>query len=68
MVARLEKEGVEVMEVSLPTFDIALSAYYLIAPAEASRTWPASMGSDTGSGRRRHHRGIDGAQRGSGPR
>ena len=38
------------MEVSLPTFDIALSAYYLIAPAEASRTWPASMGSDTGSG------------------
>jgi aspartyl-tRNA(Asn)/glutamyl-tRNA(Gln) amidotransferase subunit A len=36
MVARLEKEGVEVHEVSLPTFDIALSAYYLIAPAEAS--------------------------------
>ncbi|HSJ84853.1 MAG TPA: Asp-tRNA(Asn)/Glu-tRNA(Gln) amidotransferase subunit GatA [Acidimicrobiia bacterium] len=36
MVARLEKEGVEVREVSLPTFEIALSAYYLIAPAEAS--------------------------------
>jgi len=36
MVTRLEKEGVEVQEVSLPTFDIALSAYYLIAPAEAS--------------------------------
>jgi aspartyl-tRNA(Asn)/glutamyl-tRNA(Gln) amidotransferase subunit A len=36
MVARLEKTGVEVVEVSLPTFDIALSAYYLIAPAEAS--------------------------------
>jgi aspartyl-tRNA(Asn)/glutamyl-tRNA(Gln) amidotransferase subunit A len=36
MVTRLEKEGVEVHEVSLPTFDIALSAYYLIAPAEAS--------------------------------
>jgi aspartyl-tRNA(Asn)/glutamyl-tRNA(Gln) amidotransferase subunit A len=36
MVARLEKKGVEVLEVSLPTFDIALSAYYLIAPAEAS--------------------------------
>jgi aspartyl-tRNA(Asn)/glutamyl-tRNA(Gln) amidotransferase subunit A len=36
MVARLEKAGVEVTEVSLPTFDIALSAYYLIAPAEAS--------------------------------
>ncbi len=36
MVSRLEKEGVEVIEVSLPTFDIALSAYYLIAPAEAS--------------------------------
>jgi aspartyl-tRNA(Asn)/glutamyl-tRNA(Gln) amidotransferase subunit A len=36
MLARLEKAGVEVVEVSLPTFDIALSAYYLIAPAEAS--------------------------------
>ena len=36
MVARLEKAGVEVIEVSLPTFEIALSAYYLIAPAEAS--------------------------------
>jgi aspartyl-tRNA(Asn)/glutamyl-tRNA(Gln) amidotransferase subunit A len=36
MVTRLEKSGVEVTEVSLPTFDIALSAYYLIAPAEAS--------------------------------
>jgi aspartyl-tRNA(Asn)/glutamyl-tRNA(Gln) amidotransferase subunit A len=35
-VARLEKSGVDVVEVSLPTFDIALSAYYLIAPAEAS--------------------------------
>jgi aspartyl-tRNA(Asn)/glutamyl-tRNA(Gln) amidotransferase subunit A len=35
-VTRLEKSGVEVVEVSLPTFDIALSAYYLIAPAEAS--------------------------------
>jgi aspartyl-tRNA(Asn)/glutamyl-tRNA(Gln) amidotransferase subunit A len=35
-VARLEKGGVEVIEVSLPTFEIALSAYYLIAPAEAS--------------------------------
>jgi aspartyl-tRNA(Asn)/glutamyl-tRNA(Gln) amidotransferase subunit A len=36
MVTRLEEAGVEVIEVSLPTFDIALSAYYLIAPAEAS--------------------------------
>jgi aspartyl-tRNA(Asn)/glutamyl-tRNA(Gln) amidotransferase subunit A len=35
-VTRLEKSGVEVVEVSLPTFEIALSAYYLIAPAEAS--------------------------------
>ena len=36
MVGRLESEGAMVIEVSLPTFDIALSAYYLIAPAEAS--------------------------------
>jgi len=36
MVGRLASAGAEVVEVSLPTFDIALSAYYLIAPAEAS--------------------------------
>ena len=36
MVSRLEGAGVEVVEVSLPSFEIALSAYYLIAPAECS--------------------------------
>ena len=36
MVGRLGEAGAEVVELSLPTFDIALSAYYLIAPAEAS--------------------------------
>jgi len=36
MVERLAAEGAEIVEVSLPTFDIAMSAYYLIAPAEAS--------------------------------
>ena len=36
MVDRLADAGAEVVEVSLPTVDIALSAYYLIAPAEAS--------------------------------
>ncbi len=36
MVAALEARGARVEEVSLPTFDVALSAYYLIAPAEAS--------------------------------
>jgi aspartyl-tRNA(Asn)/glutamyl-tRNA(Gln) amidotransferase subunit A len=36
MVDRLAAAGATVVEVSLPTFDIALSAYYLIAPAEAS--------------------------------
>jgi aspartyl-tRNA(Asn)/glutamyl-tRNA(Gln) amidotransferase subunit A len=36
MVSALEGAGAEVIEVTLPTFDIALSAYYLIAPAEAS--------------------------------
>jgi aspartyl-tRNA(Asn)/glutamyl-tRNA(Gln) amidotransferase subunit A len=36
MVALLESAGVEVIEVSLPSFEIALSAYYLIAPAECS--------------------------------
>ncbi len=36
MVEKLETAGIEVVEVSLPTFEIALSAYYLIAPAECS--------------------------------
>ena len=36
MVDRLEATGAEIVEVSLPTVDIALSAYYLVAPAEAS--------------------------------
>ena len=36
MVQELSAAGAEIVEVSLPTFEIALSAYYLIAPAEAS--------------------------------
>ncbi len=36
MVERLAGAGAEIVEVSLPTVDIALSAYYLVAPAEAS--------------------------------
>jgi len=35
-VAHLEQLGAEVVEVSCPSFDHALSAYYLIAPSEAS--------------------------------
>jgi aspartyl-tRNA(Asn)/glutamyl-tRNA(Gln) amidotransferase subunit A len=36
MVERLEANGAKVQEVSIPTFEVALSAYYLIAPAECS--------------------------------
>lgn len=36
MVDSLATAGAEIVEVSLPTVDIALSAYYLVAPAEAS--------------------------------
>ncbi|HUO45282.1 MAG TPA: Asp-tRNA(Asn)/Glu-tRNA(Gln) amidotransferase subunit GatA [Acidimicrobiia bacterium] len=36
IVDRLAGEGAEVVEVSLPSFELALSCYYLIAPAEAS--------------------------------
>jgi aspartyl-tRNA(Asn)/glutamyl-tRNA(Gln) amidotransferase subunit A len=36
MLNRLADDGAELIEVSLPTFDLALSCYYLIAPAEAS--------------------------------
>ncbi|NNC40337.1 MAG: Asp-tRNA(Asn)/Glu-tRNA(Gln) amidotransferase subunit GatA [Acidimicrobiia bacterium] len=35
-VDRLSDSGAEVVEVSLPSLDVSLSAYYLIAPAEAS--------------------------------
>ena len=33
---KLSGAGAEIVEVSIPTVDVALSAYYLIAPAEAS--------------------------------
>ncbi len=36
VVEKLSDQGASVIEVSLPTFEFALSAYYLIAPAEAS--------------------------------
>jgi aspartyl-tRNA(Asn)/glutamyl-tRNA(Gln) amidotransferase subunit A len=36
MVARLEDAGATIVGVSLPSFEFALSAYYLIAPAECS--------------------------------
>jgi aspartyl-tRNA(Asn)/glutamyl-tRNA(Gln) amidotransferase subunit A len=36
MLQALSDSGAEIVEVSLPTVDIALSAYYLVAPAEAS--------------------------------
>jgi aspartyl-tRNA(Asn)/glutamyl-tRNA(Gln) amidotransferase subunit A len=36
MLEQLAGAGAEVVDVSLPTVDIALSAYYLVAPAEAS--------------------------------
>jgi aspartyl-tRNA(Asn)/glutamyl-tRNA(Gln) amidotransferase subunit A len=35
-VALLESMGAEVREISAPAFDLALAAYYLIAPSEAS--------------------------------
>ena len=34
--AQLEQAGAEIVEVSIPAVEVALSAYYLIAPAEAS--------------------------------
>ncbi|MGH8927190.1 MAG: Asp-tRNA(Asn)/Glu-tRNA(Gln) amidotransferase subunit GatA [Acidimicrobiia bacterium] len=36
MIEKLEAAGAVVSEVSLPSFEVALSAYYLIAPAECS--------------------------------
>lgn len=36
MVGKLEGQGAKVIELSLPSFEVALSAYYLIAPAECS--------------------------------
>jgi len=37
-------------EVSLPTFDLGIDVYYLIAPAEASANLAGSTASGTGSG------------------
>ena len=36
MLNQLADDGADLVEVSLPTFELALSCYYLIAPAEAS--------------------------------
>ena len=35
-IAELEKQGAEIIEVSLPNKDLAVPAYYILAPAEAS--------------------------------
>lgn len=35
-IAKLTKEGIEVKEIGLPTFDLALAAYYILCPAEVS--------------------------------
>ena len=50
---RLRGAGREIVEVSLPHTEYAIAAYYIIATAEASRTWPASTASATASARRR---------------
>ena len=36
--ALLEAQGAEIVEVSAPSFEYAIDAYYLILPAEASST------------------------------
>ena len=36
MIDRLAGDGAQITEVSLPSFEVALSAYYLVAPAECS--------------------------------
>ncbi len=38
----LKELGAEIVELDCPSFDLALSAYYLIAPSECSSTSPAS--------------------------
>ena len=54
--AALEKAGATVGEASVPAAIYGLSAYYLIAPAEASSNLAATTGSATASGRRPDHR------------
>ncbi len=39
---RLEKLGAELVEVSLPSFEFGISAYYLVAPAECSSNLAAA--------------------------
>ena len=46
-VAALEAAGAEIVDVSLPHTEYGLATYYIIAPAEARPTWPATTGSAT---------------------
>ncbi len=49
-VAALEAAGAIVEDVSLPHTDYGLATYYIVAPAEASATWPATTASATALG------------------
>ena len=40
--ALMSNAGAEIVEIDAPSFEYAISAYYLILPAEASATWPSS--------------------------
>jgi aspartyl-tRNA(Asn)/glutamyl-tRNA(Gln) amidotransferase subunit A len=53
---RFERLGATIVEVSLPHAPYGLPAYYLIAPSEASRTWPGSTACATGCGSMRRPR------------
>ncbi len=46
----LKELGAEIVELDCPSFDLALSAYYLIAPRSAPPTSPASTACATASG------------------
>ena len=74
-VALLEGMGAEVREVSCPAFDLALAAYYLIAPSEASSNLARFDGVRLRAARRRRRRRATStrswrspASRASGPR
>ncbi len=46
-IAWLKDAGAEIVDIELPHTKYALPAYYIVAPAEASSTWPAMTVSAT---------------------
>ncbi len=54
-IQKLARQGCEIVDVSLPHTKYAIPAYYIVATAEARRTWRDLTECDTATGERRAH-------------